>query len=156
MLQSLNILMISPECVPFAKTGGLADVVGALPKALQALGHNVVVVMPKYASIDTTAHGASLHLRSMGVWMGDSQEWCAIHEASLAGGVPVYFVEYNLYFDRLGLYHDEQLNDYPDNPRRFGFLTRAALQLCRDTGFRPENIEMMALTLCVTSTLSIA
>ena len=52
MKSRLNILMIASECVPFAKTGGLADVVGALPKALRAFGHNAVVVMPKYSLID--------------------------------------------------------------------------------------------------------
>ena len=129
--------MIASECVPYAKTGGLADVVGALPKALRALGHDVRVVMPKYAIIDAAYHRLRPFLTPMGVWMGDTEEWCAVYTAENEG-VPVYFIESQKYFDRYGLYHDGYLNDYLDNPRRFGFLTRAGLQLSKDMGFRPH------------------
>ena len=77
----MNILFIASECVPFAKTGGLADVVGALPKYLTALGHNVIVVIPKYASINAAKFGIAWAHGPMGVWMGDGQEWCAVHRA---------------------------------------------------------------------------
>ncbi len=56
--------------------------------------------------------------------------------------MPVYFIESNKYFDRWGLYHDSNLNDYQDNPRRFGLLTRAGLQLCRDMGFVPDIVHV--------------
>lgn len=135
----MNIVMISSECVPFAKTGGLADVVGALPKALQALGHRVIVVMPKYSLIDDQRYKLQSALSPMGVWMGDGEEWCAVHMSELTG-FPVYFIESRKYFDRFGLYHDADFNDYQDNPRRFGFLTRAALQLCKDIGFQPDIV----------------
>ena len=140
MEPQLNIVMISSECVPFAKTGGLADVVGALPKALHALGHQVIVVMPKYASIDTHKHDICSYLSPMGVWMGNTQEWCSVHTTTMDGGVPVYFIEFDRYFGRDGLYHDANMDDYTDNPRRFGFLTRAALQLCRDIGFKADIV----------------
>src|SRR5512133_1912475 len=120
----MNIVMIASECVPYAKTGGLADVVGALPKALQALGHQVIVVVPKYAQIDYLKHGLKPYFPSMGVWMGNTQEWCSVHMTKKYG-VPVYFIEAHKFFDRWGLYHDQYFNDYQDNPRRFGFLTRA-------------------------------
>jgi starch synthase len=135
----MNIVMIASECVPYAKTGGLADVVGALPKALRALGHDVIVVMPKYALIDTIRYGLRPFLSPLGVWMGESEEWCSVHIAD-HDSVPVYFIEANKYFDRWGLYHDADNNDYQDNPRRFGFLTRAGLQLCRDIGFAPDIV----------------
>jgi len=135
----MKIVMIASECVPYAKTGGLADVVGALPKTLQAMGHQVMVVIPKYSLIDYTRHGLNPFLQSMGVWMGDAQEWCSVHMTSKYG-YPVYFIEAHKYFDRWGLYHDQYFNDYQDNPRRFGFLTRAALQLCRDLNFRPDIV----------------
>jgi starch synthase len=139
MEPGLRILMIASECVPYAKTGGLADVVGALPKALRALGHDARVVMPKYATIDAAYHRLRPFLSPVGVWMGDTEEWCAVYTAENEG-VPVYFIESQKYFDRYGLYHDGYLNDYLDNPRRFGFLTRAGLQLCKDMGFPPHII----------------
>ncbi|MCS7325079.1 MAG: glycogen synthase GlgA [Anaerolineae bacterium] len=135
----MNVLFVAAECAPYAKTGGLADVVGALPRFLRALGHEVIVVMPRYRSIDAARHGLRWFHAPMGVWMGDTEEWCAVHTASNRG-VPVYFVESQKYFDRWGLYHDERFNDYADNPRRFGFLTRAALQLCKDIGFKPDIV----------------
>ena len=57
MAPKLNIVMIASEVVPFAKTGGLADVVGALPQVLQRMGHTVMVVMPRYGSIDGVRYG---------------------------------------------------------------------------------------------------
>ncbi len=139
MRSNLKIAMLTSECVPYAKTGGLADVVGALPQALRALGHEVIVVMPKHASIDTRKHNLRPALSPLGVWMGNTEEWCAVHVAD-NGGVPVYFIESDQYFDRSGLYHDAEFNDYGDNPRRFAFFTRAALQLCHDLGFAPDIV----------------
>ncbi|MGC9347287.1 MAG: glycogen synthase GlgA, partial [Anaerolineae bacterium] len=135
-----KIAMVASECVPFAKTGGLADVVGSLPQALKALGHDVMVVMPKYASIDASKHKLRRFFDQMGVWMGNTLEWCAVDTARMDGDVPVYFIEFDRYFDRSGLYFDAAQEDYGDNPRRFGFLTRAALQLCRDIGFDPDIV----------------
>ena len=145
MKRQLRIAMIASECVPFAKTGGLADVVGALPKALKALGHDVLVVMPKYRSIDAAKYGLHPFFGQMCVWMGNTEEWCAVQVARSSGAdtdadVPVYFIESDKYFDRQGLYHDAELHDYGDNARRFAFLTRAALQLCRDMGFDADIV----------------
>jgi len=135
----VKIVMIASECVPFAKTGGLADVVGALPKVLRALGHEVIVVMPKYEQIAYTRYGLNPHHGPIGVWMGDTQEWCQVH-LSIYDGVPIYFIEAHKYFSRAGLYHDAAFNDFADNPRRFAFLTRAGLQLCKDLGFTPDIV----------------
>jgi starch synthase len=139
MESPLKIVMIVSECVPYAKSGGLADVAGALPKALRAMGHEVIVIMPKYAMIDYARHGLRPFLSPMGVWMGNMEEWCAVHVVDSPGGA-VYFIEANKYFDRYGMYHDADFNDYQDNPRRFGFLTRAGLQLCKDIGFQPDIV----------------
>lgn len=141
MNSRLKIAMIASECVPYVKTGGLADVVGSLPRVLQALGHDVIVVIPKYAAVDTARHKLRPYFQSMGVWMGDTLEWCSVHLAN-NGATPVFFIEMEKYFNRWGLYHDADFNDYLDNPRRFGFLTRAGLQLCKDTGFSPDIIHV--------------
>jgi starch synthase len=137
-MQTLKIAMITPECVPFAKTGGLADVVGALPKALTELGHEVIVIMPKYAVIQT--HRLERLFDSMCVWMGNTEEWCAVDTTTMEAGVRIYFIESHQYFSRYGLYYDPDHNDYLDNPRRFGFFCRAALQLCRDMGFDADVV----------------
>lgn len=139
MKSKLKIAMISSECVPFAKSGGLADVVGALPKALQALGHKVIVILPGYTHVNGHVNNLRPFLSPMGVWMGDVEEWCAV-QTTEHDGVTFYFIQSDKYFDRYALYHDADFNDYQDNPRRFGFFTRAALQLCRDIGFAPDIV----------------
>ena len=91
----MNIIMLASECVPFAKTGGLADVVGALPQALRALGHEVIVVMPRYASIDNNKYDLRPFLSPLGVWMGNAEEWCAVYTTT-NDGIPVYFIRKRL------------------------------------------------------------
>ncbi len=139
-MDKLNILMVSSECVPFAKTGGLADVVGALPVALKKLGHDVRIVIPKYSSIDDNKFNIKLLHTPMGVWMGNKEEWCSVYSTTIEEDVPVYFIDFKLYFDRDGLYYDKNFNDYDDNPKRFAFLSRSALQLCKDIEFKPDII----------------
>jgi starch synthase len=135
----LNIVIVASEVYPYAKVGGLADVVFALCRELRSFGHDARIVMPRYALIDGEKFGIRPLLAPMGVWMGDVEEWCSVHTAT-NDGVPVYFIEHQLYFDRDGIYHDNAMHDYDDNPRRFGFLSRAALQLCKDIGFKPDIV----------------
>ncbi len=139
MASPLKIAFLGSEGVPFVKTGGLADVVGALPKYLAARGHEVIVVLPKYALIDAGRWGIEPYLRPLGVWMGTEEEWCAAWTTTIAG-VRFFFIESNKYFERPGIYHDPEMEDYRDNARRFGVFSRAALQLCRDMGFRPDIV----------------
>ena len=113
MFQSLKIILIASECVPFVKTGGLADVVGALPKSLKALGHDVSVILPKYQKIDTEKFSLEKTQENMGVWMGENiQEWCSVDETTIGDDIPVYFIEYWKYFNREGLYNDKRNRDY--------------------------------------------
>jgi starch synthase len=128
--------------VPYAKTGGLADVVGALPISLKKAGHDPIIIMPLYRSIDRQKYKLEPWLSPMGVWMGDQEEWCAIYRCDHEGSIPVYFVEFSNYFDREGLYHDADMNDYLDNPRRFAFLSRAGLQICKDNTFKPDIVHV--------------
>jgi starch synthase len=139
MASPLKIAFLGSEGVPFIKSGGLADVVGALPKYLRARGHDVIVILPKYSSIDASRWGIEPFVTPLGVWMGDTEEWCATYKAMYAG-VPFFFIECDKYFHRPGIYHDPEMEDYRDNARRFGFFSRAALQLCRDMGFAPDIV----------------
>jgi starch synthase len=137
--QPLNILFVASEVVPFAKTGGLADVAGALPKALRHLGHNVIVVMPRYYQIDsntlTPLEGA------LGVPMGPIGElWAGVYSSTLPeSDVVIYFIDYEAYFGRKGLYDDNGV-PYKDNENRFIFFSKAALQLCKKLNFTPDVI----------------
>ncbi len=139
MPKPLRIAMIASECTPFVKTGGLADVLGSLPKALAKLGHELMVILPYYRQITGFRDDLRLAVSPLGVWMGDQLEWCSSlfleHE-----GVKFYFIDSRKFFDRYGLYHDAEFNDYQDNARRFGFFTRAALQLCRDLPFQADIV----------------
>ena len=142
MANSLKILFVASECVPFAKTGGLADVVGSLPKALHALGHDVRIVLPKYASIDPSRLTLQRLQESMCVRMGGGQEeWCAVDMGHLEKEVPVYFIESWKFFGRPGIYNENNI-DYTDNPQRFAFLCRAALQMCIDQQFQPDIVHV--------------
>lgn len=132
----LKILMVASEMTPFIKTGGLADVVGALPKALRRRGHDVAVVLPKYRDIDTDKFWIEPYHSPMGVWMGGKEEWCSV-QRTISDGVPVYLIEHNLYYNRPGVYNARN-QSYSDNAMRYGFLCRAALQLCIDRGFSPD------------------
>ena len=140
MTSPLKIVFIASECVPYAKSGGLADVVGALPGALQNLGHEVIIILPLYGSIDRAKFDIQPILSPLGVWMGDTEEWCSVYGNTNPEGVRVYYIEFANYFGRDGLYHDAEFNDYADNPRRFAFLSRAGLQFCKDIGFKADIV----------------
>ena len=140
MSKPLKILFVISEMYPYAKVGGLGDVAASLPKALKKMGHDVRVVIPRYGFIDPDHYRAQICLQSMGVWMGDKEEWCSVYRTESAGSVPVYMIEHGLYFHREGLYHDNSMNDYDDNPRRFAFFSRAALQLAKDMEFKPDIV----------------
>jgi len=130
--------MISPEMEPFAKTGGLADVVGSLPIELKALGHDIRVIMPYYRGTRLKGLPTEVLPFPVGTYLGKGMEWCAIRVFHDYYDVPVYFVEHNAFFDREGIYHDNNMGDYYDNPLRFGFLCKIAMQLCRQLLFEVD------------------
>ena len=113
--------MVASEAAPFAKTGGLADVVGALPRALSRLGHEVDVVLPKYRDVTAGKRVGRLTV-SLGEYGGETSMF-----SHRDGNVQFLFVDQPACFDRPFLY-GEGGRDYPDNPARFGFLCRAALE----------------------------
>ncbi|HKL24641.1 MAG TPA: glycogen synthase GlgA [Desulfuromonadales bacterium] len=136
--RSLNILMVASEAAPFAKTGGLADVVGALPPALQARGHDVRVVLPGYRCVRQSGAPLRRSRAKIPVPVGGRLYPAGYREGRL-DEVPVYFIEAPELFDRDGLY-GEQGQDYPDNALRFGLLSRAALELARRLDFKPDIV----------------
>src|ERR1017187_3039867 len=133
----LKILFVASECAPFAKVGGLGDVVGGLPKALRKLGHDARVLLPLYSQIDRARFG----IRPVGnacVHMGAGVEhWIGLHDALLDNDVPVWFVKFDAYFGRPGIY-DGPAGHYMDNAFRYALLSKAALQICKDFRFIPH------------------
>lgn len=135
--EKYKILLIASECAPYAKVGGLADVVAALPKTLRKWGHDARILLPLYASVDRVRHAVRF-AQSVCVHMGNQEEqWIGLHEARLDGEVPVWFVDCERFFGRSGIY-DEPSGEYGDNAFRFALLSKAALQVCKDTGFIPD------------------
>jgi starch synthase len=139
---SLKILMAASEAVPFAKEGGLADVVGVLPKCLATLGHDVRLVMPRYASIDRDRWGLQLLPGVLVVPMGSlGTQYCGVYEGRLPdSAVPVYFLEHEGHYGRSGGLYEQNNEGYPDNDNRFIFLSRAALELCKMLDFSPDLV----------------
>lgn len=133
----LKVLFVGSECTPYAKIGGLGDVVAALPKALRKLGHDARIVLPLYASIKRAKYGIKFE-RSACIHMGNKEEqWVGVFKAKLDGQVPVWFVDCQRFYSRPGIY-DEPWGEYGDNAFRFALLCRAATQICKDTGFIPD------------------
>jgi starch synthase len=124
--------MVASEVHPFAKTGGLADVLGALPRALAKLGHHVDVVMPRYRGVQT---GPSLG--QISVTLGGQVDVVDLF-AVVDRGVRNVFVSHAAYFEREYLYGATS-RDYSDNPERFAFLSQAALTWAASTG-QPYDI----------------
>jgi len=140
-VEAMKILMVCSEAVPFAKAGGLADMVPALSLSLAKLGHEVKIVLPRYYSIDK---GDLKHVPgALGVPVGGGEEWCGVCSAVLPGSgkkkpVEVYLIDHEIYFGRDGIYGSVHEPDFLDNPRRFTFFSRAAFQLCHKLGWYPD------------------
>jgi len=133
----MKILYVSPEIAPFAKTGGLADVAQALPKAVKELGHDIRTVMPKYLSV--VDQGLSMERATpFSVQMHNGLHAAVLWQAE-NGSVPTYFIENEAYFYREGFYGLGDWN-YPDNLERFVFFCKAALECCKAIDFAPDVI----------------
>jgi len=127
----MHIAFAASECVPFSKTGGLADVVGALPRALAALGHQVSVYVPRYRQ--TKLIDPETEVRSITIPFDDKYRFCSVVSAGSSAGLKFHFVEYPPYFDRESLY-GTPAGDYPDNAERFALFSRAVLEASKVLG----------------------
>lgn len=143
---SLKILLVSAEVAPFAKTGGLADVAGALPRALARLGHDVRVLMPWYRQVANAGTVApvlkgGVQLEGSGL-PEEMPRVFSLRQGALPGTkIPIYFVDQPAYYDRERLYGDED-GDFRDNGDRFVFFARAALAAAKTLAFQPDVIHL--------------
>jgi starch synthase len=130
----MHIVFAASECVPFAKTGGLADVVGALPPELVKLGHQVTVYLPLYAGVRKHIQGEWKYAaRSITIPFEHSNRFVGIVDGGKREGVQYYFVDCPELFDREELY-GTKAGDYPDNWERFGLFCRAVLEAAKLLG----------------------
>jgi starch synthase len=134
----LKVLFVASEVAPFRKTGGLADVAGVLPRSLRQRGIDIRVVMPLYQGIQWSTLEKLDGTLSVPTYYGNAR--AGLRLGTLPGSdVPIYFVEYNRFFDRPHLYGPPG-QAYSDNLERFAFFSRAALEMCKTIGFIPDVI----------------
>lgn len=124
----MKILMAASEVVPFAKTGGLADVAGALPLALEELGEEVIIVMPKYKAVSAEKFKITKVNGN-------------ISYSVIGKNIKVFFVENDAFFNRDSLYGDKS-GDYPDNLDRFAYYCKRVLELAKEINFKPDIIHL--------------
>ena len=122
----MKILFIASEGLPYSKTGGLADVIEALPQALHDLGHEVAILLPRYRGNKI----ASTVISSVTIALGERLRFPSIAEGAAQHGVRYFFVSDPEFFDRPNLYGDEN-GDYPDNAERFTEFSRAAIEFMK-------------------------
>lgn len=127
----LKLLFAASECGPYIKTGGLADVIAALPKSLRGMGEDIRVVLPKYRGIPEEYRERMEHVGETRVRVGWREQYCGI-ESLAEDGVTIYFVDNEYYFGRDGIY------GYMDDGERFSFFNRAVLEVLPVIGFQPD------------------
>ncbi|MDE6539320.1 MAG: glycogen/starch synthase, partial [Ruminococcus sp.] len=129
----MNILFAASEAVPFAASGGLADVVGSLPKSINAKGHQCSVVMPLYSAISKQMRSEMIFINNITVDVSWRKQYCGIFKSAV-NGVDYYFIDNEYYFARDGLY------GFYDDCERFVFFDRAVLEMLRYIDFKPDII----------------
>ena len=133
--KNMKVLLVASEISPYAKTGGLADVTGSLPRALSKLGNvDIHTVMPKYKLIDDTGHGLKEIPQIVRFDMGGRAQEVKVKYAEPDAEWKAYFIDSKEYFDRDGLY------GYNDDAQRFAFFARAVLETAKALNFRPDVI----------------
>jgi starch synthase len=138
----VRVLHVASEIAPFSKTGGLADVLGALPGALASLGVEVTMVAPRYRCVDVEQFGLARRLSPLRVPIGHDSVEVTIYEGRPPGGskARLYLVDHPESFDRDGLYGPKSGGDWDDNARRFAILGSAALEICARDRIWPDIV----------------
>jgi len=139
MPQPLNVLFLSSEVAPFAKTGGLADVSGSLPKALKTLGMDIRVALPYYRMVKEGPFGAEILCEDIETPLGNDLLRDDVYVTRMGGNIPVYLINKDEFFDRDTLYGTSR-GDYSDNLERFVFFCKTVFLLCERLKFRPDVI----------------
>lgn len=137
-MKPLKILIATPEAIPFAKTGGLADVTGALPKVLKRLGCEVRLILPLYRHVQE----GNFNLKDTGIKVSAQIGFREINASVFEGeanGIQAYFLKRDEYYDRKYLYTMPE-GDYFDNAERFILFSRCALEAIKKLGFKPDII----------------
>lgn len=136
----MKILTTAAEVAPFAKVGGLADMTAALPIAWQRDGHEVAIILPRYATIDAEAASMVDTGMLVPVPMGSWMEYARVYRGHLPDEpeVPIYFIASADYYERPGIYGYHE--GFEDNDRRFIFLSRATFEVARALDFRPDIV----------------
>ncbi len=146
MSKPLNILFVTSEAEPFAKTGGLADVSGALPQVIKELGHEIRIMMPRYGTISERKFKLHdvIRLREIPITIGHETKTGHVNSSfisSLKAKVQVYFLANQDFYFRSGLYtNPDTKKDYPDNDSRFIFFCRGVLETLKKLGWQPDII----------------
>ncbi len=136
-----RVLFVASECAPYAKCGGLGDVVASLPKALRTMGVDARVAMPLYDTVSRTKYGLEEDPPCRVNCGGGEVNGCGVWRGTADGGVPVWFLEHNRFFARGGVY-DDRGAEFGDNAFRFGLLCMGAAQICRDRGWIPDVVHV--------------
>ena len=134
----MTILFAASEMVPFCKTGGLADVIGALPLELAEMGHDISVMLPGYSVIERENCEFTEITHTIEIFVGWESKPLVVSSGH-SNGVTVYLLENDEYFDREGLYGDER-GDYKDNGSRFVFYSRGVVKAIKALGIKPDVV----------------
>lgn len=143
-MEQYKILYLASEVAPFAKSGGLADVTGALPKALKGLNQEIRLMIPKYKFINERKYVLRevIRLREIPVTVNGITKIANVKSAFLPDSkVQIYFVEIEDLFSRPGIYNDIKTNKpYPDNAQRFAYFAKAAMETLKILSWQPDII----------------
>ena len=135
----MKIVFVSSEAAPFSKTGGLADVAAALPKALEKLGHKVYIITPKYKTIDEKKFDLVSTGRHIEAPISSKKASAQILSGRLGKDITVYFIKKDEYYNRDYIYSTPE-GDYLDNAERFVFFSKAALEAINVLDLNPDII----------------
>ena len=127
----IKVLFAASEATPFAKTGGLADVVGTLPRALQKIKVDARIIVPLYGDIPDSFRSQMRQIATETIQLGWRRQYCGLFELQYEG-VTVYFIDNEYYFRRKGLYN------FYDEAERFGFFSKAVLDIIPRLGWTPD------------------
>jgi starch synthase len=138
----VKVVYLSSEVMPFAKTGGLADIAGALPKSLQKQGVDIIVIMPLYGMIKDHQYPLSKIDLQVVVKVGGNLKYGYVYKGLLPDSqVPVYFLDNEQYYGRKGLYnYPGTTRDFEDNSERFIFFDQAVLEIIDKLNVHPDIV----------------